>query len=367
MRGQRGVRRHRAGIQVHAPQGTGMMAPVVTSADRTAAPAILHTKVAALSLVVAAVLVATKFTAYAWTGSQAIFSDALESIVNVVAAAFAITVVVYAGRPADRDHPYGHGKLEFFSAAFEGGLIFCAALVILWQASVALLERQAPQRLELGLVLVALAGAVNGALGWFLVRHGRRHHSAAIEADGHHVLTDFYTSVGVLAGLAGVALTGWWWLDPATAAAMGLLLLVTGWRLVRRAAGALLDEEDPAFLRRVVQVLGPRVGDGIIRVHRMRAIRAGRFRHISAHLVVPEFWTVEQAHDAAEALSASVLRELGGEADIEFHTDPCERAYCATCDLEACSVRAQPFQRLSPLTVDEAVAPDGKGHHRLGD
>jgi cation diffusion facilitator family transporter len=213
-------------------------------------------------------------------------------------------------------------------------------------------------------VLIGAAGAVNGVLGWFLLRHGRRHHSAAIEADGAHVLTDFWTSVGVVVGLVAVWLTGLWWFDPLVAAIMGAMLLVTGWRLVRRSGGALLDEEDPAFLRQLVAVLGPHVRDGIIRVHRMRAIRAGRFRHVSAHLVVPEFWTVEQAHDAAATLSASVVRELGTEAELEFHTDPCERAYCATCDLEACSVRAQPFQRLEPLTVDEAVAPEGKAHGR---
>jgi cation diffusion facilitator family transporter len=334
----------------------------VHSEERADGGGLTHTGVVAISLAVSVVLLAVKFVAYAWTGSQAIFSDALESIVNVVAAGFAIGVVAYAGRPADRDHPFGHGKVEFFSAAFEGGLIFCAALVILWRAVVAFVGQHAPERLDLGLLLTGAAGAVNGLLGWFLLRHGRRHHSAAIEADGAHVLTDFWTSVGVVVGLVLVAVTGLWWLDPLVAAAMGGLLLVTGWSLVRRASGALLDEEDPAFLRHLVAVLGPHVHDGIIRIHRMRVIRSGRFRHVSAHLVVPEFWTVDQAHDAAETLSAAVLRELGTEGDIEFHTDPCERAYCATCDLEACSVRAQPFQRLEPLTVDEAVAPRGRPH-----
>ncbi len=315
-----------------------------------------------MSLVVAVLLLGVKFWAYAETGSQAIFSDALESIVNVVAAAFALGVLTYAGRPADRDHPYGHGKVEFFSAAFEGGLIFFAALVILWQASVAFHLGAEPQRLDFGLWLTLAAGAANGGLGWFLVRYGRKHRSAALEADGHHVLSDFMTSLGVVAGLLAVRFTGLWWFDPLAATAMGAWLLVTGWRLVRRATGGLLDEEDPAFLRQLVTVLSPRVHNGIIRVHHLRAIRAGRFHHISAHLVVPEFWTVERAHDAAEALAASVLREVPGEAEIDFHTDPCERAYCSRCDLEACSVRQQPFLRLDPLTVDEAVLPDPQAH-----
>lgn len=323
-----------------------------------------HTGIAVVSLVVAVLLLGVKFYAYHRTGSQAIFSDALESIVNVVAAAFALGVLAYAGQPADRDHPYGHGKVEFFSAAFEGGLIFCAAVLILWQASVALVHGQAPQQLDLGLWLTFGAGLANGALGLWLVRHGRRLHSAALEADGHHVLSDFYTSLGVVGGLLAVWLTDLPWLDPLVAGAMGLLLLVTGWKLVARAIAGLLDAEDPALLRQLVAVLDQHVRDGVIRIHHLRAIRAGRFRHVSAHLVVPEFWSVQQAHDTAEALAAKVLRDLPGDGDIDFHTDPCERSYCRSCDLDACSVRAQPFVRLEPLTVDEAVAPDPHAHGR---
>ena len=336
------------------------MKPTTTTEE----PPRTHSWIALVSLVVAIALLAIKFWAYAVTGSQAVFSDALESIVNVVAAAFAFGVLAYADRPADRDHPFGHGKVEFFSAAFEGGLIFFAALVIVWQAGVKLVHGADVQQIDFGLVLTVVAGLGNGALGVFLVRYGRTHRSAAIEADGHHVLSDFWTSVGVVAGLLAVRVTGLAWLDPVAAAVMALWLLVTGWRLVRRAAGGLLDEEDPALLQRLVALLGPRVKDGVIRVHHLRAIRAGRFHHISAHLVVPEFWSVERAHDAAEALAASVLREIPGEGDIDFHTDPCERAYCRMCDLETCSVRQQPFDGLRPLTVDEAVRPDPEVHPR---
>jgi cation diffusion facilitator family transporter len=323
-----------------------------------------HIRVAALSLGAALVLLGIKFVAWSATGSQAIFSDALESIVNVAAAAVALFGLHYAGRPADRDHPFGHGKIEFFSAAFEGGLIFFAALVILWQSVDRLMHPVELQQIDLGLVLTIATGLGNGVLGWFLIRYGKEHGSAAIEADGHHVMSDCMTSIGVVAGLFAVRATGQSWFDPLAAAVMAAWLLATGWRLVRRAAGGLLDEEDPALLRQVVAVLGPRVRDGVIRVHHLRAIRAGRFRHISAHLVVPEFWTVERAHDAAEALAASVLRELPGESDIEFHTDPCQRAWCSMCDLDACSVRQQPFAGLRPLTVDEAVATDVDVHGR---
>lgn len=325
-------------------------------------PAAAHTRIAALSLGVAVVLLGVKSYAWLLTGSQAIFSDAAESIVNVVAAAFAFRVLAWAGQPADREHPFGHGKIEFFSAAFEGGLVVAAALAILWQATDALVDRAEPRELDLGLLLTLAAGLANGALGWHLVRHGRKHRSAAIEADGHHVLSDFVTSLGVVAGLLAVRFTGLWWLDPAIAFAMGLLLVRTGWRLVRRSVGALLDEEDPAFVARLVAMLEPHVRGGLIRIHQLRALRAGRFHHISAHLVVPEFWSVQRAHAAADALAAKVLAEFEGEGDIDFHTDPCERRYCAGCDVADCTIRAAAFVARPPLSVEEAVAPDPTSH-----
>ncbi|MCA8950429.1 MAG: cation transporter [Planctomycetes bacterium] len=334
-----------------------MPPPATASAERRT-----HVRIAGLSLLAAVALLALKFQAWALTGSQAVFSDALESIVNVVAAALLIAGLVYASRPADRDHPFGHGKIEFFAAAFEGGLVFFAALVILWQSVVALCFGAELQKLDLGIVLTFAAGVGNGLLGLFLVRYGRRHRSSAIEADGQHVLSDFWTSLGAIVGLLLVRLTGIVWFDPVVAIVTALLLLSTGWRVVRRAAGALLDEEDPQLLRELVDVLAPRVGGGVIRVHQLRAIRAGHFRHFSAHLVVPEFWTVELAHDTAEALAAQVMREMPGEGDITFHTDPCERTYCAMCDLEACTIRRHAFTGLLPLTVEEAVRPDGASH-----
>lgn len=321
-----------------------------------------HTGAAALSLVAAVVLLGVKFWAYFLTGSQAVFSDALESIVNVVAAAVALWVVTYAGQPADRDHPFGHGKVEFFSAFLEGTLVAVAAGLILWQAVESLLVGAELRRLELGLLLTVGAGVANGLLGFWLVRYGKKHHSAAIEADGHHVLSDFWTSAAAVAGLAAVQLTGAVWLDATVAGLVAFWLLWTGVGIVRRAAAALLDAEDPELLRALVDVLRPRVRDGIIRIHHLRAIRSGHFRHISAHLVVPEFWSVERAHDAAEALAAQVIGELPGDGEIDFHTDPCERAYCAMCDYEPCSVRREAFLGMRPLTVDEAVQPDPDVH-----
>lgn len=318
----------------------------------------IRRRAAWISLGVAIVLLAAKYEAYLLTGSKAVLSDALESIVNVVAAAFAIGGIAFSHLPADRNHPYGHGKIEFFSAAFEGGLIAFAALVILFEAVRSLLYGVELRQLDVGILITAGAGVANLGLGVFLERTGRRHHSVTLIADGKHVKTDFWTSVGVVVGLLMVRLTGLSWLDPAVACLFALWLLYAGWKLVRMAAGGLLDEEDPELLARLVDELDRHVGEGVISVHYLRAIRAGRYHHVSGHLVVPEFWSVERAHDVAERVAARVIRQLGIEGELDFHTDPCHRAYCSGCDLETCAVRAQSFQGHVALTVDAAVAPD---------
>jgi cation diffusion facilitator family transporter len=310
------------------------------------------------SLAIGAALLGGKWFAYQLTGSTAILSDALESIINVVAAVFALGSIVFAGRPADRGHPYGHGKIEFFSAAFEGGLIAFAAAVIVLESARTLLRGAEVARVDVGLAITFVAGVINLGLGAFLVRSGRRHRSLTLVADGQHVLSDFWTSLGVIVGLLLVQLTGMPWFDPLVALLVGVNLAWTGLRLVRHAAGGLLDEEDTALLERLTGALNAALVPGIIRVHNLRAMRAGRFTHVDAHLVVPEFWTVHAAHDAADAFERQVIAAGGFEGEIVFHTDPCRRAYCAQCDIEGCPVRVEPFRERTLITVDEAVRQD---------
>lgn len=318
----------------------------------------IRRRAALLSLLVSIVLLAAKYEAYVLTGSKAVLSDALESIVNVVAAAFAIGGIALSHLPADRNHPFGHGKIEFLSAAFEGGLIAFAAVLILYEAIQALLLGPELRQLDVGILITAAAGGANLLLGMFLVRTGKRHHSLTLIADGQHVITDFWTSVGVVVGLLLVKLTGVVWLDPGVACLFALWLLYNGGKLVRMAAGGLLDEEDPELLARLVKELDTHVGEGVISVHYLRAIRAGRYHHVSGHLVVPEFWSVERAHEIADRVAVRVMRQLGIEGELDFHTDPCHRAYCESCDLRECAVRKQPFTGRQPLQVDDAVEPD---------
>jgi cation diffusion facilitator family transporter len=308
-----------------------------------------------LSLVIGVILLACKYFAYRLTGSTAILSDALESIVNVIAALFAIAGLTIARWPADRSHPYGHGKIEFFSAAFEGGLIAFAALLIVYQGVQGLLFGLEIHSLNVGVLITLGAGLANGALGWFLIRTGKQHNSLTLVADGKHVMSDFVTSLGVTVGLGLVLLTGRIWLDPLIAVIVGFQLAFTGFGLVRHAADGLLDAEDRGLLKRLLDAISANLQPGIIRVHFLRAIRSGRFTHVDAHLVIPEFWTVEKAHEVGDAFEKRVIDALPFEGEIVFHVDPCQRRYCSMCDVADCPIREAPFEGRTPLTLDEVT------------
>ncbi|MBI2962818.1 MAG: cation transporter [Deltaproteobacteria bacterium] len=313
-------------------------APQAEIADRA-----LRLRAGVISLVLAAAIFAAKFVAYQITGSTAILSDALESIVNIVAAAFTLASLTIASRPADPSHPYGHGKVEFLSSGFEGGLIAFAALVIVYQALQALWSGHEVAAIEQGLALVIVAGAANALLGYFLLRTGRRTNSPAIEADGLHVLSDFWTSLGVVVGLVLVRVSGWQPLDPLVAIAVGGNLAVVGARLLRGAVGGLLDESDPALLDKLTSVIHTVRTPGIIAIHRLRAIRSGGVVHVDAHVVLPRFWSVVQAHDFSDAFELDVVRGISQDAECIFHLDPCRAVYCSNCRVAPCPVRAHPF------------------------
>lgn len=313
-----------------------------------------------LSLVAGTLILALKAFAYQLTGSMALQSDALESVVNVVAAAFGLGAVIFAGRPADRGHPYGHGKMEYFAAAFEGGLISLAAAIIFYESIMALARGLPLKSLGLGMAVNLSAGALNGLLGWYLLNTGRRLKSKTLEADGQHVLSDFYTTLGILAGLLLVKATGLWWLDPLTALAVGALLARTGFKLVRAAAAALLDEEDPALTAALAATMDGLIRkgvaeSGVITVHGLRVMRSGRYTHVDVHLVVPEYAELAKAHDAAERFEKPLIAAAGLEGEVHAHLDPCRRHYCARCSDAACPIRVQPFKDIPRVTLEEAT------------
>lgn len=284
-------------------------------------------RAAALTAVGVSVLLTTvKFLAYGLTGSAAVFSDALESVVNVAASTFALYAIALAHEPADEGHPYGHGKIEFLAALFEGTLILAAGLTVLWHAAAIAWAGTQLVRPGWGLTLVALASLVNLVVGTLLLRVGRRSGSLALEADGWHLLTDVFTSLAVLVSLALVWWTGLRWIDWLAALLMGGYLLATAAHLMRRGAAGLMDEQDradDALIRSILDGhLARPAGPGICSYHKLRHRHHGRMHWVDFHLCVPRNLTVHEGHELAGAVEGEIERTLG-HADATAHVEPC--------------------------------------------
>ncbi len=278
-------------------------------------------RLAAFSIVVALIVMAIKYVAYLLTGSVALYSDALESIVNVITAVAALIAVRVSAQPADRNHPFGHHKAEYFSAGLEGALIVIAAILILQQAYDAW---QTPRTLTtpiIGIAINAVAGVINAAWAWHLLRRGRAWRSPAISADGWHLLTDVATSVGVLVGLLLAVATGWYFLDPLLAAVVAVHILWVGWRLTSQSMSGLMDEAvNTEVLAQIRKVIASNAS-GALQIHDLRTRIAGRATFIEFHLVVPGRMSVEEAHDICDRLEVALGDAIDG-AEVHIHVEP---------------------------------------------
>lgn len=276
-----------------------------------------------LSIGAAVVTIGLKSVAAWVTGSVGLLSDAFESVVNLVAAVVALVALRAAARPPDRHHPFGRGKVEYLSAGLEGGMIFVAAVAIVWSAIERLITPQPVEQFGVGLLMSSAAAVVNLVVGLTLIRQGRRHRSITLEADGKHLLTDVWTSAGVLLGVGVVALTGWYRLDPILALAVGINILVTGVRLLRRSGAGLLDVALPAADQQAVAEVIRRFEQRGIVFHALRTREAGRQRFVYVHVLVPGAWTVRQGHDLLEEFERDVAAALPGVTTFT-HLEPLE-------------------------------------------
>ena len=296
-----------------------------------------ETRAALVALVIGVALLAVKFIAYLLTDSAAIFSDALESIVNVLAAAGALYSVILAHRPADKDHPYGHGKVEFMSAGFEGGMMLVAALVMGLRAIEQFFRgaRIDESAISSAGALIILTMLINGAMGISLIRHGRCDGSITLEADGRHLLTDAVTSAGVLVALVLVKLTGWKPIDLIGGVLIALYAAVAGVRLLRHSAAGLMDEQDREDDRLLRSILDSHTGAAgkeprICSYHKLRHRHSGRFHWVEFHIMVPPDWNIDRGHRVASAIEYEIEQALG-EGNATAHVEPCVDEECATC------------------------------------
>lgn len=276
-----------------------------------------------LSIATALVTIAMKGLAYWLTGSVGLLSDALESLVNLAAAIVALSMIRVAARPPDEDHAYGYSKAEYFASGFEGALIMVAALTIAVAAVQRLLAPVPLEQLDVGLAVSALAALLNLAVGRVLIRAGKRHDSIALEADGHHLLTDVWTSGGIILGLLAVLATGWHWLDPLIALAVAINIVWTGYRLLKRSALGLLDQALPGEQRDAIfRVLRDYEARGV-QFHALRTRRAAGRSFISMHVLVPGEWTVQKGHDLLEEIERDLRAAVRGSSVIT-HLEPIE-------------------------------------------
>ncbi|MBI4984898.1 MAG: cation transporter [Rhodocyclales bacterium] len=276
-----------------------------------------------LSIAAAVATILMKGTAWQLTGSVGLLSDAIESFVNLAGALMALWMLTLAALPADDDHAHGHGKAEYFSSAFEGFLILLAAFSIGYAAIGRLLHPQPLAAVGIGLAVSAAASAINLATARVLMHVGRRRHSITLEADAQHLMTDVWTSAGVIAGVALVAVSGWLWLDPAIALLVAANIVWTGWQLMRRSAAGLMDASLPApTLAQIEAVLAGYRRQGLS-FHALRTRQAGRRIFVTLHVLVPGRWSVQQGHDWAERIERDIRAALP-HAHVTTHLERLE-------------------------------------------
>ena len=297
-----------------------------------------------LSIIASAVICGVKFYTYFTTHSLVILSDALESIINVVAGLFAYYSIYLSHKPKDIDHPYGHGKVEFFSVGFEGAMIFVAGCVILFEAIKHLIYPQEIKELSTGLYLVIFSAVANLLLGWYLIYSGRKHHSITLNGNGKHIITDSYTSFGVLVAIILIYFTGKKWIDPVASVAAALIILVNGFKLLSRSVSGLMDATDMETVDDLVKILSAHRRARWIDVHNMRVQQFGTVYHVDCHVTLPYYLTLEQVHEEISSID-KIVNEHFNKGQIEFfiHNDPCITDSCLHCVISDCAVRRKPF------------------------
>ena len=277
-----------------------------------------------LSIAAAVVTIGLKFYAYYLTGSMGLFSDALESFVNLFAAIIALIMLHISERPADEKHAFGHTKAEYFSSAIEGGLIVVAAFSIIWSAVPRLLNPQPLENVSIGLLMSLSASLINLGVAWVLIKNGKKYNSLVLEADGKHLMTDVFTSVGVLAAIVLVKFTGWLILDPIIAIAVALNIIWTGYVLLKRSASGLLDAAIADHEQKKITDYLETLSSKHIEYHSLMTRQAGQRKFISMHLLVPGAWTVQQGHDHCEEVEKNIESMFDTLVTVSTHLEPVE-------------------------------------------
>lgn len=301
----------------------------------------LKKSTALMSLTVGFLMFAAKIVAYILTGSAAIFSDAAESIVNILATSMALFSIILSNKPADESHPYGHNKVEYFSAGIEGFLIFTAAVVIIYLAVSDIIKEPELKKLDIGAFIIFIAALINLSLGLYIIKIGKQTNSITLVADGKHILTDSYTSAGVIVGVLLVLFTGYKIIDPVFAILIALNILITGYKLIRESIGGLMNETDKKTIEKLTQILSNNKKDYWIDIHELRYWQSGDRIFLDFHLILPYYLTIQQSHTEENEIEAIIQNEFNN-SQIKIHFDFCVNELCKFCTYDKCEVRAFP-------------------------
>jgi cation diffusion facilitator family transporter len=307
----------------------------------------IQTWVAVLSVT----LLIIKLVAYYLTHSVSVLTDALEGIVNVVAGFFGLYSLTLSAKPRDADHPYGHGKIEFISAAVEGVMIVVAGVLIVVEALRNIVNPNPLHQLDVGIILIAITAAVNFIVGSICVRTGTKNNSLALQASGKHLQSDTYTTIGILVGLGLIYLTEILWLDSAVALAFSIFILYTGLKILRSSIAGIMDERDQQLLAQLIKTIDNGRSNNWVDLHNLRIIKYGSVLHIDCHLTVPWYLNVHEAHAEIDKLGNIIKNQFGNSIEFFVHSDGCLPIGCPICIKTDCPVRYHAFTKKIQWTV----------------
>lgn len=296
-----------------------------------------------------------KFGAYFLTASNFVLTDAAESIVNVIASSFAFYSIYLSALPRDENHPYGHGKVEFFSVFIEGALIGIAGCVIIVKSVYSFFFPNIIHDLFTGAIIIGITGAVNGALGYYMIRKGKELRSLTLDADGRHLLADTVTSGGLVVGLLLIEFTGILWLDSALSILVGLYIVYSSYKLVRKSVGGLMDEADFQVVTDIINVLSEKRRDAWIDVHNLRAQKYGHELHIDCHMTLPSYFDLNTVHTEISLVDKMINKDMGIKTELFIHADPCLPDCCHYCSMPNCPIRSEAQTETIAWTLEKVV------------
>ncbi len=296
-----------------------------------------------------------KFTAYLITSSNSILTDAAESIVNILASLFAFYSIYVAAQPKDLNHPYGHGKVEFFSVFIEGALIIIAGILISFKSVYNLFYPHEISELLIGTLIIGISGLINYALGYYLIDQSKKHNSLTLNADGKHLQTDAYTSVGLVIGLMLIYFTGLNYLDSILSISIGVFIIYSGYKLVRKSVSGLMDESDFDTSDEIIAILNIHRKDSWIDMHNLRTQRYGPDIHIDCHITLPYYFDLNKVHEEVSEVDKLVNFKANSRTEFFIHADPCMPECCHYCRMLECSVRSEPKNMDIEWTIENVT------------